>query len=475
MRIAIICLVTFLAIGSSALSQSSLTGNATLGGRMVKFAPAPKPVLHVPGDYATIQAAIVAAGPGTTILVAPGTYVENIDFLGKSIIVRSDLDGNPSTDDLSPTTTIIDGGSPADPNRGSVATFQSGEGAAAVLRGFTLTNGSGTYLPAYFSRNGGGVFCQDASPTITENIIANNLLASGGPFSDGAAGIAVQRNASPLISYNLITGNVVAYGVAGGIGIGDNCAPLILGNTISSNTATGSAGGGVLCGTNSDATIEENTIAFNQSQTFGGGVFAYNCSVTLRGNVIMDNQSGEGGGIYSEDSTALIVNNVVADNRAVTNGGGLFCFDGIITITNNTIHGNSGINLNYYGGGIHVRGFAQGSGFEISVTNSIVWNNLGRLGFPSDIRHSLNDTLVVSYSDVGVWLGSGPGNIDLDPLLVDPANGDFHLSLGSPCLDSGDNLAPGIQATDYEGDPRILDGDAIPGAVVDMGADERAP
>jgi len=61
-----------------------------------------------------------------------------------------------------------------------------------------------------------------ASGLTTENIIANNLLSVGGPYSDGAAGIAVQKNASPIISYNTIRDNVVAYGVAGGIGLALN-------------------------------------------------------------------------------------------------------------------------------------------------------------------------------------------------------------------------------------------------------------
>ena len=56
-------------------------------------------------DYATIQAAIAAADDGDCITVEPGTYVENIDFLGKAITVQS-------TDPLDPmivASTIIDG------------------------------------------------------------------------------------------------------------------------------------------------------------------------------------------------------------------------------------------------------------------------------------------------------------------------------------------------------------------------------
>jgi len=72
--------------------------------------------LYVPDDYTTIQSAIDAAGGGTTILVRPGTYLENLDFKGKAITVRSEL---------GPDVTSIDGGSPASPDEGSVVAFSS--------------------------------------------------------------------------------------------------------------------------------------------------------------------------------------------------------------------------------------------------------------------------------------------------------------------------------------------------------------
>jgi len=64
------------------------------------------------------------------------------------------------------------------------------------------------------------------------------------------------------------------------------------------------------------------------------------------------------------------------------------------------------------------------------------------------------------------------GNISIDPMFVDPSNGDYHLQAGSPCIDVGTNDASGLPETDFDGNPRIIDGDDKEGAVVDMGAFE---
>ena len=91
--------------------------------------------LNVPGDFATIQACIDAAQDGDECVVAPGTYHELIDFLGKAITLRSS-DG--------PELTIIDAGPVADPGTGKpVVRCDSGEGPDTVLKGFTITGGTG--------------------------------------------------------------------------------------------------------------------------------------------------------------------------------------------------------------------------------------------------------------------------------------------------------------------------------------------
>ena len=114
--------------------------------------------IYVPGDYGSIQDAIIAANDGDEIMVDDGIYYENIYFLGKNITVKS-ING--------PENTIIDGSMLA-----SVVFFIYGETTQSIIDGFTIQNGVGTYISP--SLLGGGILCQDSSPIIRNNVIENN-------------------------------------------------------------------------------------------------------------------------------------------------------------------------------------------------------------------------------------------------------------------------------------------------------------
>src|SRR5262245_23678148 len=100
-------------------------------------------VINVPGDQPTIQAGINVAASGDTVLVAPGSYSESIDFMGKAIAVQS------SGGALATTITATGLGT-------STVKFISGEGGDSVLDGFTVTGGAGTVSGS--DRFGGGIY-----------------------------------------------------------------------------------------------------------------------------------------------------------------------------------------------------------------------------------------------------------------------------------------------------------------------------
>ena len=113
--------------------------------------------------YDYIQHAIVRGQPGDKIVVAEGTYHEDIDFRGRNLTVSSTDPDDPAV----VAATIIDGGSKA-------VTFANGETADCILSGFTIT---GSSRGLYGTNN---TFPTIDKCTITGNTGAGIELYSGG-------------------------------------------------------------------------------------------------------------------------------------------------------------------------------------------------------------------------------------------------------------------------------------------------------
>lgn len=161
------------------------------------------------GNFITIQAGINAASTGDTLLVWPGTYYENIDFIGKSITIASKM--ILTGDDSYKYNTIIDGN-----QNGSCVLVMSGED-NAVLYGLTIQNGSGFSFSNDSRTRGGGVYMRNASNTQIENCIIKNNFASR-----NGGGISCNSDNGLYLKGSSIFCNRSIYG-GGGIFIGSGC------------------------------------------------------------------------------------------------------------------------------------------------------------------------------------------------------------------------------------------------------------
>lgn len=167
-------------------------------------------------------------------------------------------------------------------------------------------------------------------------------------------------------------------------------------------------------------------------------------------------------GLYvGASASAVLINPIVAENINWFDGTSAIRSLGSLTMTNGTVTENL------------VSGDGSGSHVWVdvgSIHNSIVYNN----NYPGGADQlsgvvDVYDSLVEGSGGSAAWSLVGPvdrgGNIELDPLFVSPPV-DLRIALGSPARNQGNNLAPFLGATDFDGNPRIF------GPTVDMGAYE---
>jgi hypothetical protein len=375
-------------------------------------------LIHVPAEVGTIQGAITAAWSGSRILVAPGFYQENVNFLDKDIQLISEA---------GPDVTIIDGNQTA-----PVVTIAKKQTRDALLSGFTIQNGK--YA---------GILVRRASPVVSGNVVARNAP----DFGCVLIGIGVEEG-DPIIQGNTVKDNyILCYdGNGGGIGAGGMSSAQILDNVVYGNGRGIGAGGRP-----GHPTIVRGNIIYDNHSTSG----SYSCD-------------GGGGGILGADNS-IIVQNLIFENSG-TCGGGIWA-RGNAVIVNNTVAENyagtgSQIYLDFFSGRV--------------VNNIIVAEGTAAAVYckypttPSTFRFNdfFNPSGVLFAGDCAVDITT---NISADPQFVDVANGDFRLNPGSALIDRGDNTIAEIPEADLAGSERIVDGNGNGQAVVDMGAYEFAP
>jgi hypothetical protein len=226
----------------------------------------------------------------------------------------------------------------------------------------------------------------------------------------------------------------------GGIYCASESAPVIINNVITGNEAV--FGAGIYCDGLSAPIIRGNHIRENSALVTGGGIFSFRSTATIDNNLLSHNEAANsGGGIGTQRDSSRINNNIFWKNRAGF-GGGVSCDRAATILANNTLVENAAD----YGGGIVVD---KGS---VRLTNLILWHNTRDDLYLKQVGPSARP----AYSLLGDGSFRGiNGNISMDPQFADADSGNFQLSTGSPCIDTG-SVDPFYEDTD--------------GTVNDMGA-----
>jgi predicted outer membrane repeat protein len=194
------------------------------------------------------------------------------------------------------------------------------------------------------------------------------------------------------------------------------------------------------------------TFTENSAAGSGGAVYITGATATIRNSIFVGNTAATwGGGIYSSASTLTVSNCVFSGNQSQF-GGGIYHLTTPSDLTNLTFSGNS---ATADGGGIYNNNSSP------TITNAVFWGNLAVTD--PEISDAGGSASTVTYSNVQ---GSYPGvgNIDADPLFVDPdgtdnivgtVDDDLAPFAGSPLIDAGDgSVAP---ATDIDNNARVDD------------------
>ena len=401
--------------------------------------------IHVPSGIPTIQGAIDSAQNGDTILVAPGSYNENLDFKGKAITVTS---GAKSFSDAS--STIIIG-----TKTGPAVIFQTGETSASILNGFTIQSGQGASpQPGKLTPECGGIAIDNSAPTITNNIVTKN----------NGCGVSIKYSASPLL-----TGNDIVANPDRGVVIVQAGDVKLIGNTIEKNITDPLQDSG-------NPTGAGISVASDNSHLYPFGAN----SLLLQRNIVRNNETAQSAGYAHQIGTSvknlMLSNNLFYGNTSRHLSSNQIYISGpysgtlpTLTEVNNTIYGGGQDLILYFGPS------TIANNVFVNTTNvgTIAAENAGLAcadpqaqGAPLDIRNNdIFNTGSLASGDCPL----GTGNLTIDPGLLNPGNVDFHEVASSPTVKAGMITAPLMPQEDLDLKARIVC------STIDIGAYELRP
>lgn len=313
---------------------------------------------------------------------------------------------------------------------------------------------------------GGGLYTLNSGGLIAESVFEDNTASGDGGgaylnyttselrdcrFEDNVAG----DDAGGLrlyVSQGDIHDNTLLYNVAADDGGGaklSHSKSALTHNTFIGNQ-TGDAGGGLeLDNDNSDVVacvFEDNTAAR------GGGLNSKDNTApfVIRDSVFTDNTASEGGGLRADNNpqTVTVLRSVFDDNRA-TLGAGLYSQAGRLNLRASVVAASDGDGITLGEGAVsmiqNVTSWGnQGAGLTllncgaVSVQDTIFADNGAGLSATGCQATGFSYSLVFDAAASGTWSPPpGEGNLSADPLLTDPASGDFTLQSLSPAKDAG--------------------------------------
>ncbi|MCB0190736.1 MAG: right-handed parallel beta-helix repeat-containing protein [Anaerolineae bacterium] len=292
-------------------------------------------------------------------------------------------------------------------------------------------------------------------------ITIDNLTIKNAQSGASGGGIFLQNSPAITLSRLIIQDSTANQGAGIYISNFTPAAAVIVDQVVISNTSANVSGGAIYVAGGSplltNISISNTTAAQN-----GGGIYVAGGTPTLTGSRIYGGNAINGGGIYVSGGTLNLQNNFVYSNTASGSGGGIFN-SGTLKAANNTMVGNQAAS---FGGGMFDN---NTSGLVLS--NTIFADNTGTGGggafyrgdsgtIAASIDYNLYFNNTPNNSNVATGANSGTG----DPLFVDAAANDFHLSIDSAAVDAGDPDSTVFD--DIDGDFRPIN------QGFDVGADE---